>query len=200
MSLTPSNSKGASIASLSFDKPTLGSSTLVIVGKLGPKISASKIPTLPPNFAMLYARLTATVDFPTPPLQLDTAMILFTCFSPGHPWDLFAPAKDPEPFCCAVSVNLTSVTHGNFFTYISPSLLKSSLTGHAGVVSSRSNDTVPPEICKFLTKPRETISCPRSGSMMFANCVNTSVSLPAEPPENLRLSEGSSVLRLVLTR
>ena len=28
------------------------------------------------------ARLTATVDFPTPPLQLDTAMILFTFCKP----------------------------------------------------------------------------------------------------------------------
>lgn len=38
-----------------------------MVGKLGPKTSASKIPTLAPIPASVYARFTATVDFPTPP-------------------------------------------------------------------------------------------------------------------------------------
>lgn len=40
-----------------------------IVGKLGPKTSASKIPTRAPIPASVYARFTATVDFPTPPCE-----------------------------------------------------------------------------------------------------------------------------------
>lgn len=29
------------------------------------------------------AKFTATVDFPTPPLQLETAIIFFTCYKPA---------------------------------------------------------------------------------------------------------------------
>ncbi len=52
------------------------------VGTDGPYISASYRPTLFPNFYKANAKLIATVDFPTPPLQLETAMILFTFASP----------------------------------------------------------------------------------------------------------------------
>ena len=38
-------------------------------------MSESKIPTLKPWFFSIAATLTATVLFPTPPLQLDTAKI-----------------------------------------------------------------------------------------------------------------------------
>ena len=47
----------------------------IIVGKLGPYKSASNNPTDFPNFCNEKAKLTATVDFPTPPLQLLTAII-----------------------------------------------------------------------------------------------------------------------------
>ena len=55
---------------------------LIIVGKLGPYMSASKIPILSPNFCNEYAKLTATVDLPTPPLQLLTAIIFLTAANP----------------------------------------------------------------------------------------------------------------------
>jgi hypothetical protein len=45
------------------------------VGSEGPYMSESKIPTLNPWFFKVAAMLTAIVLFPTPPLQLDTAMI-----------------------------------------------------------------------------------------------------------------------------
>jgi hypothetical protein len=47
------------------------------VGKDGPYTSASKIPTLNPCCLSPNATLTATVLLPTPPLQLDTAIIFF---------------------------------------------------------------------------------------------------------------------------
>lgn len=53
-----------------------------MVGKLGPYKSASKIPTFFPYLNIENARFTATVDFPTPPLQLLTAMIFCTFCSP----------------------------------------------------------------------------------------------------------------------
>lgn len=49
-----------------------------MVGKLGPYKSASKIPTLWPYYCKEKAKLTATVDFPTPPLQEETAIMFFT--------------------------------------------------------------------------------------------------------------------------
>eukprot|EP00955_Chlamydomonas_euryale_P045534 353182-Chlamydomonas_euryale.AAC.26 len=60
----------------------MGISGLIMTGRLGPYTSASKMPTLAPIWARVYARLTAVVDFPTPPLQLDTATM---CFTPARP-------------------------------------------------------------------------------------------------------------------
>ena len=57
--------------------------TLIKVGRLGPYISASKIPTFKPSFWRENARFTATVDFPTPPLQLLAATIFFTFCNPA---------------------------------------------------------------------------------------------------------------------
>lgn len=56
---------------------------LVIVGRLGPDTSASKMPTLAPIWASVYARFTATVDLPTPPLQEATATMWRTPRRPG---------------------------------------------------------------------------------------------------------------------
>ena len=44
-------------------------------GMLGPRISASTSPTRAPRCCSASARLTLTVDFPTPPLPLPTAII-----------------------------------------------------------------------------------------------------------------------------
>ena len=52
----------------------------------------------------------------------------------------------------------------------------SSLTGHAGVVSSIVNDTLPSSIARPLTKPRPTMSRPRSGSVTALSASRTAVS------------------------
>ena len=44
-------------------------------GMLGPRMSASTSPTRAPSSCNASARLTLTVDFPTPPLPLPTAMM-----------------------------------------------------------------------------------------------------------------------------
>ena len=62
---TPSNS-GGRMALVSGSMTNTGGSGFTIVGRLGPYTSASKMPTLAPIWARVYARLTAVVDLPTP--------------------------------------------------------------------------------------------------------------------------------------
>ena len=50
----------------------------IMRGMLGPYTSTSTIPTEAPSAWSPSARLTATVDFPTPPFPEDTAMVCFT--------------------------------------------------------------------------------------------------------------------------
>src|SRR5688572_13136471 len=52
-----------------------GALTPIIRGTLGPYTSASMSPTRAPVDASAMARFVATVDFPTPPFPLDTAMM-----------------------------------------------------------------------------------------------------------------------------
>jgi hypothetical protein len=80
--LTPENSIGEISLASSGSWYKVVCSALIIVGKLGPYMSASNIPTLNPNFCNENAKLTATVDLPTPPLQLLTAIIFLTDVSP----------------------------------------------------------------------------------------------------------------------
>lgn len=47
-------------------------------GTEGPYTSASNKPVLYPNLSKETAKFIATVDFPTPPLQEETAIICFT--------------------------------------------------------------------------------------------------------------------------
>ena len=47
----------------------------------GPKISASIKPTLAPNFARPTAKFDEIVDFPTPPLPDETAIIFLIFFT-----------------------------------------------------------------------------------------------------------------------
>ena len=52
----------------------------VNLGKLGPYMSASKIPTLYSDLSRARARFIAVVDFPTPPFPLATAIICLAGF------------------------------------------------------------------------------------------------------------------------
>lgn len=60
-------------------------------------------------------------------------------------------------------------------TYCVASRLNWSLTGHAGVVSSSVNDTAPEpwSMLSDFTKPHDTMSSPKSGSMMRRSCPST---------------------------
>src|SRR5665213_1369158 len=56
-----------------------GAFTPIIIGTFGPYTSASMRPTRRPRFASATARFTDTVDFPTPPLPLEIAMMRPRC-------------------------------------------------------------------------------------------------------------------------
>src|SRR5207342_497963 len=59
-------------------------------GMLGPRMSASTSPILPPICRSANARFTLTVDLPTPPLPLPTAMtwrIPGSFSEPADAWD-----------------------------------------------------------------------------------------------------------------
>ena len=60
-------------------------------GMFGPYMSASTSPTLAPVSRSARARLTATVDFPTPPFPEDTAMVCFTSGMRGSAGGLGGP-------------------------------------------------------------------------------------------------------------
>ena len=64
------------------------------------------------------------------------------------------------------SINLFSILTALDRGYYTEEKLNLELTGHAGVVNSRVKLTFPSEIFKFLINPRDTMSFPRSGSMM----------------------------------
>ena len=66
------------ILTLSSGASSIAFSLFINVGKDGPYMSASNTPTLLPYCYKANARFIATVDFPTPPLQLLTAIIFFT--------------------------------------------------------------------------------------------------------------------------
>jgi len=71
MIFTPCASSGMIRSFCTYGSPLTPS----IIGILGPYTSASMSPTRAPSLANDTAKLVATVDFPTPPFPLDTAMI-----------------------------------------------------------------------------------------------------------------------------
>src|SRR5713226_3643755 len=125
-------------------------------------MSASSKPTLAPESCSEAARLTATVDLPTPPLPEATAM---ACLTPGM---ACSPARPPnEGRMLAVIFRSTAVTPGSPLTSSVAMVWNRSRTGHAGVVSSNVKLTFPPsEMLRSLIIPRLTTSRPRSGSLI----------------------------------
>src|SRR5919109_571318 len=124
-------------------------------------MSASRRPTLAPDSCSDAARLTATVDLPTPPLPEPTAM---TCFTPG-----IAGSRRPLKAArtLAVIFRSTDVTPGRSETSWRAIVWNRSRTGHAGVVSSNVKLTRPSSVmASSLIMPRLTTSRPRSGSLI----------------------------------
>src|SRR6266581_1331024 len=125
-------------------------------------MSASRSPTSAPLLRSAAARLTATVDLPTPPLPEATAMV---CLTPGRISDGLGREKAGRTL--AVIRTSTPVTPASAPTASSACVLKRSRTGQAGVVSSKVKLTFPSRLTSSsLIMPRLTTSRPRSGSLM----------------------------------
>src|SRR5215472_747004 len=132
-------------------------------------MSASSRPTLAPDCCSAAARFTATVDLPTPPLPLATAIV---CLTPGSVSDAGWRMKPGRTL--AVMRTSTRDTPGSEPTAASAWPLNRSRTGQAGVVSSNVNATSPrSEMRRSLIMPRLTTSRPRSGSTIVARDSST---------------------------
>ncbi len=134
--------------------------TPVSKGSEGPYTSASITPTAAPDSRSASARFTAVVLFPTPPLPEATAIAFRT---PGRISGC-APAERSRPRVFEVIVTWTFSTPSSASTRSRAAFSNSALTGQAGVVSSIANETLPPSMRMFFTKPRSTMLLPKSGS------------------------------------
>src|SRR6266566_3232613 len=163
--------------------------TFIRVGIVGPYTSASMIPTRAPVLASARARLAETVDFPTPPLPLATGITFLT---DGTSRSLTGPG---DPRTRAVIVTSTPPTPGSAATASRACCRICSRTGHAGVVSSIVNPTVPSETRMSFTNPSDTMSRPRSGSVMTRRASRTWLSLTCDvsAPRLLRQVHGRVV-------
>ena len=119
----------------------------IIRGMLGPYISRSTSPTFAPSFARATARLTDTVDFPTPPFPEATAIVFFT---PARIEDWSCPRS-----CCitfeVISTRTSPTPSIASRTARTADAFSSSRTGQAGVVSSIVKLTSFPVIDRPLT-------------------------------------------------
>src|SRR5436190_6657759 len=132
-------------------------------------MSASSSPTEAPLLRSAAARLTATVDLPTPPLPEATAIV---CLTPGRISEGLGRRKAGRTL--AVIRTSTPVTPTSPPTASSAWDLKRSRTGQAGVVSSNVKLTRPCGLTSSsLIMPRLTTSRPRSGSLIVANASST---------------------------
>src|SRR2546427_722864 len=132
-------------------------------------MSASSKPTDAPLLRRAAARLTATVDLPTPPLPDATAIV---CLTPGRTSDGLGRMKAGRTL--AVIRTSTAVTPGSSPTASSACDLNRSRTGQAGVVSSNVKLTFPCGLTsRSLIIPRLTTSRPRSGSLIRPSTSST---------------------------
>ena len=121
---------------------------LNIVGTDGPYTSASirptrsgrAAPTLLASPASAAARFAATVDLPTPPLQLLTPMSAPTCLSDSG---ALCPMKE-RGLRRLVRITGGPAAHGREETVSAASARSSSRCGHAPLKNSKLNDTSPP--------------------------------------------------------
>src|SRR5665647_1020052 len=138
-----------------------------IWGILGPQMSASSRPTLAPNWARARASPTETVDLPTPPLPLATAM---TWATPGM-GDFWG-----SRFLGTREENLisTSVTPGTAATAPRASVWIWAFRGQAGVVSTTVKLTLDPSTRRSSIMFRDTRSLCSSGSWTLPRAARTS--------------------------
>ena len=150
-------------------------STPTIIATLGPYTSASIRPTRHPSACIASARLTATVDLPTPPLPLATATI---CLTPAI------------LRCCAIagaafgavgagcsSWTLTAGTPGIAATVaLTSATIFSTTSGFADAIVS---DTVTPAYATSISLmiPNETMSRVKPGYFTFLSSARISFGL-----------------------
>src|SRR3990170_5027925 len=167
---TPCFSWGRRPPSLFAWKPA---SKPIIVGTLGPVMSASRRPTLAPRWARATARLVATVDLPTPPLLEAIAMTFFTpSMGRFSLWPLWARTS-------ASRATLARLTPGRARRACSTASLKGPVSGQAGVVRTRVIDTASPSILRSRTMFSDTTSRCSSGSSTWRSAARTALSLTA---------------------
>ena len=181
MTFTPWASRGRIMPS----NPTGWPDTPIIRGTLNPQTSASSTPTRCPSAASAHARFTVTLDLPTPPLPLATAMtvvdgekrILAGC----------APAAAVPRSCCT-SVSRCSCDIGESSTstrstpesgwtaaFTSPSIR--SLSGHPSIVIRTWTRTAPPSTSIPWSIPMSSIGRPISGSKTLRRASRTCCSV-----------------------
>src|SRR5512136_2360852 len=168
-------------------------------------MSASRMPTRAPSRPSATARLMATVLFPTPPFPAPTRTMFFTpgvspppCPMPGaaRTWELQAISTRAAPAARSAA---------------STSFPMRSLSGQAGVVSSRVSETASPRTVRSFTIPRPTMSRCSSGSITLrsaavAACTSSAMAgvlisspstlLNAERPEVIGSGRMVRVIRL----
>ena len=175
ISFTPRHSRGSRASPCTWSPP----SDWTIVGNEGPWMSRSTSPTRWPAAAREYARLTAVVDLPTPPLQLATATMWPTASTPG----VTAPSPPLLLMVLSLSARLrsgdmsagasagplsftwtvTSLTHSSFDRSSMPHRSASRSPAPADAASvgnSRVSDICEPSASRstLRTMPRDTIS------------------------------------------
>src|SRR5579885_519357 len=159
------------------------SSTPIIIATLGPYTSASIRPTRCPSACIAIARLTATVDLPTPPFPLATAI---TCRTPGlgrralcaaaaRGWAASTSTCTPGTPGMAATVRLTSSI---------------TVRTTSGLADTGARNTVTPAwaTSMSLIRPKETMSRLKPGYLIFLSSLRISLGLGivlVDPPLNV---------------
>src|ERR1041385_2310865 len=160
-------------------------------------MSASRSPTRAPIRASAIARFAATVLFPTPPLPEPTAITGPT------PSSAFRSAEGSRGFRTRLIVCMrTSVTPGIVITARRQSSSIWALSGHADVVSTSVNATVPPSTATSSIIPRVTRSRWRSGSFTVPSAASTAsgvITCVAAPSKDGKTRPGGSGPRSAAT-
>jgi len=142
------------------------SSRPIIMGTFGPRMSASNRPTRAPSMAREIARLTAMVVLPTPPLPLETAMVLRKF------WPIWSPMRRSLG-TLASQLIVTAPMPGTRASAARESLSILPRRGQAGVVSMMVKATSPPSIFRLRIMFSDTRSRCNSGSMTVPNAFST---------------------------
>ena len=125
-----------------------------IRGKFGPYISASKIPTLLPSFAVLMAKFSVVVLLPTPPLPL---LIITKCLICGA---IFLPLRELL-FSSAILGCLIKISASAPSAFCAADLSSAAISGLALGISIPTKILSP--ISTSFTNPKSTMLLEKPG-------------------------------------